>query len=95
MLLHSGKGRTHSHHLHHLTPPSFNTHQCIQTSEIGVVETLGKYSRLQNAGINFFCCPFEYLAGKVSLRVQALDVRCETKTEGESGLITLRSDDHP
>uniref|UniRef100_A0A7S2BRL8 Band 7 domain-containing protein n=1 Tax=Florenciella parvula TaxID=236787 RepID=A0A7S2BRL8_9STRA len=55
--------------------------QCIQTSEIGIVERLGKYDRLQNAGINFFCCPIEYLAGKVSLRVQALDVRCETKTE--------------
>lgn len=27
------------------------------------------------------CCPFEYLAGKVSLRVHELNVKLETKTK--------------
>lgn len=50
------------------------------TFKVGVVERLGKYSRLVTPGINFMCCPFEYVADKVSLRVQQLNVMCETKT---------------
>lgn len=53
---------------------------CIKTSEVGVVERLGKFKELQNAGCHCFCFPFDYVAGKVSLRVQELDVKCETKT---------------
>lgn len=53
---------------------------CVQTSEVGIVERLGKYQRLLNPGINFLCCPIEYMADKVSMRVQALNVMCETKT---------------
>jgi regulator of protease activity HflC (stomatin/prohibitin superfamily) len=32
------------------------------------------------AGCFFLCCPFEYVAGRVSLRVQELKVDLETKT---------------
>jgi len=53
---------------------------CINTSEVGVIETCGKYNRLAPAGPNFLMCPFEYIAGRVSTRVQQLDVQCETKT---------------
>lgn len=48
--------------------------------KVGVVERLGKYSRLVTPGINFMCCPVEYVADKISLRVQQLNVMCETKT---------------
>lgn len=53
---------------------------CIQTGEIGVVERLGKFDRLVSPGINFMCCPVEYVVDKVSMRVQALEIKCETKT---------------
>mmetsp|Transcript_26153 Transcript_26153/g.30975 ORF Transcript_26153/g.30975 Transcript_26153/m.30975 type:complete len:282 (+) Transcript_26153:48-893(+) len=53
---------------------------CIQTSEVGIVERLGKYNRIVTPGINYFCCPVEYVAERVSLRVQQLNVMCETKT---------------
>ena len=77
----------------------------VSTSEVGIVESCGKFSRLaevidstssfllQNIPIykylyppkiqaGCFCisCPFEYVAGRVSLRVQELKVRLETKT---------------
>lgn len=42
---------------------------CINTSEVGIVEKLGKYSRFLGAGINFIACPFESLADTVSTRV--------------------------
>ena len=31
-------------------------------------------------GINFMCCPIEYVADKVSMRIQQLEIKCETKT---------------
>ncbi|KAJ1431234.1 band 7 family-domain-containing protein [Ochromonadaceae sp. CCMP2298] len=53
----------------------------VSTSEIGVIENFGKYSRLQEAGCFFMACPCEYMSGKVSLRVLELTVRLETKTK--------------
>lgn len=53
----------------------------INTSEVGLIERFGKYTRLAEAGCVFLACPFEILGGKVSLRLQQLDVVCETKTK--------------
>mmetsp|Transcript_18945 Transcript_18945/g.23020 ORF Transcript_18945/g.23020 Transcript_18945/m.23020 type:complete len:264 (-) Transcript_18945:315-1106(-) len=53
---------------------------CTQTSEVGVVERFGQYNRLASAGVTFLCWPIEQFVGKLSLRVQSLDVKCETKT---------------
>lgn len=53
---------------------------CIQTSEVGIVERLGKYDRTINPGVNYLCCPVEYVADKISMRLQQLNVTCETKT---------------
>lgn len=53
---------------------------CVQTSEVGVVEKCGQYNRLAAAGLHCLWYPFEDLAGRVSLRVNQLDVACETKT---------------
>lgn len=55
--------------------------QCVSTGEIGVAETNGKFSGLLRPGLKFLCMPFTYLAGRVSLRVQYLDVPCNTKTK--------------
>jgi regulator of protease activity HflC (stomatin/prohibitin superfamily) len=45
-----------------------------------MVERFGNFTRQAGAGPNVICCPVEMMVGKVSLRVQQLEVRCETKT---------------
>ena len=52
----------------------------ISTAEVGMIETWGKYSRQANPGLGFVICPMESLVGRLSFRVQQLDVRVETKT---------------
>jgi regulator of protease activity HflC (stomatin/prohibitin superfamily) len=52
----------------------------ISTAEVGIVEKWGKFSRLVHPGLNFVVCPMEQLVGRMSFRVQQLDVRVETKT---------------
>jgi regulator of protease activity HflC (stomatin/prohibitin superfamily) len=58
--------------------PSFFT---VSTSEVGVIERWGKINRLVQPGLGFVLCPMEQLVGRLSFRVQQLDVRVETKTQ--------------
>jgi regulator of protease activity HflC (stomatin/prohibitin superfamily) len=53
----------------------------ISTSEVGVIESWGKFSRLASPGLGCVLCPMEQLVGRLSFRVQQLDVRVETKTQ--------------
>jgi len=53
---------------------------CVNTSEVGVVERCGQYNKLASPGCNCIVWPCEEMVGQMSLRVQSLDVRCETKT---------------
>jgi len=52
----------------------------ISTAEVGVIETWGKFSRLAQPGLGMIICPMEQLVGRLSFRVQQIDVRVETKT---------------
>jgi len=52
----------------------------ISTSEVGVIERWGEFNRLAKAGFNIIVCPMDQMVGKVSFRVQQLNVRVETKT---------------
>lgn len=52
----------------------------ISTSEVGVIEKWGKFSRLSQPGLGYVMCPMEQLVGRLSFRVQQIDVRVETKT---------------
>lgn len=52
----------------------------VSTSEVGVIERFGKYSRVAHPGLGCVMCPAEQLVGRVSFRVQQIDVRVETKT---------------
>lgn len=52
----------------------------ISTSEVGIVERFGKYSRLAHPGLGCVACPADVLVGRMSFRVQQIDVRVETKT---------------
>mmetsp|Transcript_13860 Transcript_13860/g.41186 ORF Transcript_13860/g.41186 Transcript_13860/m.41186 type:complete len:283 (-) Transcript_13860:234-1082(-) len=54
---------------------------CVQTSEIAVKERFGRFSGLATAGLVCVAWPCEEVAGRVSTRVQQLDVPCETKTK--------------
>lgn len=54
---------------------------CVSTSEVVIIERLGKFDRLIPAGLGVVICPCEQNAGSVSFRVQQLDVRVETKTK--------------
>jgi regulator of protease activity HflC (stomatin/prohibitin superfamily) len=53
----------------------------VSTSEVGVIESWGKFNRLVQPGLGFVLCPMEQLVGRLSFRVQQLDVRVETKTQ--------------
>ncbi|AXH30682.1 SPFH domain-containing protein [Francisella opportunistica] len=52
----------------------------VETQSVNVIERFGKYVRIQRAGLNFRIPFIERIAGKVSLRVQQLDIVAETKT---------------
>ncbi len=47
---------------------------------MGVVERFGKFARMVQPGLGFVIYPMERLVGRISFRVQQLDVRVETKT---------------
>lgn len=54
---------------------------CVDNAQVGIVERFGKFERIAHPGFNcLLCCIGEALAGTLSLRIQQLDVRCETKT---------------
>jgi len=54
---------------------------CIRTQEVGIVEDLGQFKSLIDPGLHCICYPLQAVAGKLSLRIQQLDVHCETKTK--------------
>lgn len=54
----------------------------VPESSVGIVEKFGKFKKEAGAGLHWLCCCLgEQLTGAVSLRVQQLDVNCETKTK--------------
>jgi regulator of protease activity HflC (stomatin/prohibitin superfamily) len=55
--------------------------RCIRTQEVGIVEDLGQFKRLLPPGFHCIMWPLSNIVGKLSLRVQQLDVICETKTK--------------
>lgn len=55
--------------------------QCVRTNEVGVVEDLGQFRKLIDPGLHFICWPLTAVAGRLTLRIQQLDVVCETKTK--------------
>eukprot|EP00897_Mesotaenium_endlicherianum_P005189 jgi/Mesen1/4699/ME000241S03736 len=54
----------------------------VDQSTVGVIEHFGKFDRIARPGCHFvpWCCCFN-IAGLLSIRIQQLDVRCETKTK--------------
>mmetsp|Transcript_20108 Transcript_20108/g.56527 ORF Transcript_20108/g.56527 Transcript_20108/m.56527 type:complete len:304 (+) Transcript_20108:19-930(+) len=55
---------------------------CVRSGEVVVVERFGKFNRIARPGfacLQPWCC--EFSAGAMNMRIQQLDLRCETKTE--------------
>ncbi|GBF99109.1 hypothetical protein Rsub_11918 [Raphidocelis subcapitata] len=62
---------------------------CPRQETVGIIESFGKFSRIAESGCNLlnpFC--MENVAGLLSLRIQQLDVQCETKTR-DNVFVTL------
>lgn len=55
--------------------------QCVRTQQVGVVEDLGQFKRLLEPGLHCIGWPLVCIVGRLSLRIQQLDVVCETKTK--------------
>ena len=53
----------------------------VKQQTAGVIEYFGKFVRIARPGLNFKIPLIEQVAGELNLRVQALDVPVETKTE--------------
>ncbi|HRN70978.1 MAG TPA: SPFH domain-containing protein [Candidatus Woesebacteria bacterium] len=47
---------------------------------VAIIETFGKFTFIAKAGLHFKIPYFQNIAGRLSLRVQQLDVKAETKT---------------
>jgi regulator of protease activity HflC (stomatin/prohibitin superfamily) len=54
---------------------------CVRTQDVGIVEDLGQFKRLIDPGLHCILWPIQQVAGTLSLRIQQLDVTCETKTK--------------
>lgn len=48
---------------------------------MGVVEDLGQFKQLLDPGLHCIFYPLSNVVGRMSLRIQQLDVVCETKTK--------------
>lgn len=55
--------------------------QCVRTQEVAVVEDLGQFKGLLEPGLHLIGWPCSCIVGRLSLRIQQLDVICETKTK--------------
>lgn len=55
---------------------------CIEQADLGIIERFGKFNRIAHPGFNVVCCcTGQRVAGVLSLRIQQLDVVCDTKTK--------------
>lgn len=55
---------------------------CADQATVQVIEQFGKFARIAYPGFNcIMCCIGESVAGGMSLRIQQIDCRCETKTK--------------
>jgi Membrane protease subunits, stomatin/prohibitin homologs len=54
--------------------------QCVRTAEIGIFDSCGKYRGLADPGCHCLPWPLTDIIGRLSLRINQLEVVCETKT---------------
>jgi regulator of protease activity HflC (stomatin/prohibitin superfamily) len=54
--------------------------QCVRTQEVGFSEQCGEFQEILGPGLHCMLWPVNSISGRLTLRVQQLDVVCETKT---------------
>lgn len=52
-----------------------------QTGSVKIIERFGSFKKIQRPGLGWLIPCVDQVAGIVSLRVQQVDIKCETKTE--------------
>merc|ERR1719181_2037942 len=62
---------------------------CTSTGSVKLVETCGKFSAIAKPGCTFMIPFYNNIAGTVSMRLQQMEVACETKTK-DNVFITLK-----
>lgn len=55
----------------------------VKQQTAAVIERFGRFQSIRNAGLNFKIPVFDRIAGRISLKIQQLDVIVETKTEDD------------
>mmetsp|Transcript_11261 Transcript_11261/g.17421 ORF Transcript_11261/g.17421 Transcript_11261/m.17421 type:complete len:442 (+) Transcript_11261:36-1361(+) len=56
--------------------------QCVRTQEVAITENFGRFEEVvYQPGFYCMAWPFANISGRLSLRIQQLDVVCETKTK--------------
>lgn len=58
----------------------FSTFFTVEQQTVAIIENFGRFVRIARPGLNFKLPFIERIAGRVSLRIQQLNVRAETKT---------------
>eukprot|EP01025_Chloroclados_australasicus_P036159 TRINITY_DN36795_c0_g1_i2.p1 TRINITY_DN36795_c0_g1~~TRINITY_DN36795_c0_g1_i2.p1 ORF type:complete len:170 (-),score=12.27 TRINITY_DN36795_c0_g1_i2:26-535(-) len=59
----------------------FSCYACVPQGTVYIVERCGEFKTTAQPGYNCVCCCIgDAVAGSVSMRIQQLDVACETKT---------------
>ena len=53
--------------------------QCVRTQEIGFTEQCGRFTQMLSPGFYCMLWPINSISGRLTLRIQQLDVTCETK----------------
>jgi regulator of protease activity HflC (stomatin/prohibitin superfamily) len=54
---------------------------CVNESEAGIIENCGKYDRVMPPGCSMLMCPCETYRATVSLKIQHLEITCDSKTK--------------
>jgi regulator of protease activity HflC (stomatin/prohibitin superfamily) len=53
----------------------------VQQQTVAVIQRFGKFAKMSHSGLNFKIPLIDHIAGHISLRINQLDVKIETKTE--------------
>lgn len=54
---------------------------CVRQQNVGIIEELGQFKRFVEPGFHCVMWPVQGVTGTLSLRIQQIDVVCETKTK--------------
>ncbi len=54
--------------------------QCVRTTEVGIVEDFGKFKTVLSPGLHCLPWPCRDISGRLSLRINQLEIVCESKT---------------